>query len=118
MVDDEVLRRKQEVKEHIMKTEKYLHIKKCPSDSVNGFITWANEEYDGDWGYAFKYMWDVFSSVIPRPSELQLSRFEEIEHSINVLSNDINYIKSQLTVDKDKRNDSVKRAVDGTPLGD
>jgi hypothetical protein len=71
----------QKVKEMVMAGEGYLHIKQCPKNTVEEFLLFANnkDEWCGNWGLAFKHVWDFYKGMNPRDNEVVLQRLEALE---------------------------------------
>lgn len=74
-------------KEKVMTGEGFLYIKKVPRNTVDEFLTYANnvKEFNKDWGMAFKIIWDTYKGLMPRSDEAIQSQFEALYAKIEQL---------------------------------
>ena len=55
-----------------------LHIGRVPPKTLAEFKEWASEEFDGDWGFALKHLFDVYKGSLPPPESQVTLAIEEL----------------------------------------
>jgi hypothetical protein len=94
----------QKLKETIMKGNNYLHIKRLPENTVQEFIEFANDdkEFGGDWGVAFKYVWDMFKGTLPLKDEQLVAHLDSLQQQIIEIKEAVTKLQEK-PVEKEKK---------------
>lgn len=105
MADQEEFREK--VKEIHDKVSTGLYIARVPQKTKLAFMTWAKEDFCGDYGLSLKHLWDFREGLIASPNE-------QLQLQIQALQIQIDEIKGVVaTPQPEQKEEKVIRALNG-----
>ena len=77
----------EEIKRKVINPETYLVINRVPRKVKREFLSWADEEFEGDYGMALKWIWDFKCGLLSTPNSVLIEQMETIENEIEQLKN-------------------------------
>jgi len=71
-------------------SESSLHISRVDKKTKREFKAWAVEEFEDDWGMALKWLWDMYTGLLPPPESQITAVLEEFGARIDAVEAKLN----------------------------
>ena len=84
---------------------KGLTISRIPSETHDWFVSFAKQEFCGDYGMALKHLRDVYTGLIS-------SGIEHLQEEIIMLSNGLDELRDSIKEKKEEKN--TRKMIDGS----
>ena len=91
----------EKIKETVSRKE--IHISRVPKKIYAYFKQFSEEEFEGDYGMALKFLWDFYAGLIPKG-------YENLELDIGSLKSRVSALETQSTEQK------KRKRLDGTEV--